>query len=86
MPLRRSATDQGLAFDYKEDSVVISGHLVTRFVDVLRKLCSVLINYESSRGPGTAFLFALTLVGLLCGPEKRKAVSDTMAFPEGTGW
>lgn len=66
--------------------MVISGHLVTRFAIPSRKRHSVLTACKSSRGPGTAFLFALTLVGLLCGPEKRKAVSDTMAFPEGTGW
>ena len=45
-----------------------------------------LITCESSRGPGTAFLFALTLVGFLCGPEKRKAVSGPMVFPEGIDW
>jgi len=55
-------------FEYKEESVVISGHLVT------------------SRGPGTAFPFALTLVELVCGFEKRKAVSGPMVFPEGIDW
>ena len=39
-----------------------------------------------SRGPGTAFPFALTLVELLCGPEKRKDVSGPMVFPEGINW
>ena len=46
----------------------------------------VLISCESSRGPGTSFPFALTLVGLLCGPEKRKAVSGPMVFPSGIDW
>ncbi|KAF9788647.1 DJ-1 [Thelephora terrestris] len=55
-------------FEYKEESVVVSGHLIT------------------SRGPGTAFPFALTLVELLCGSEKRKAVSGPMVFPEGVHW
>ena len=42
--------------------------------------------YVLSRGPGTAFPFALTLVELLCGPEKRKDVSGPMVFPEGINW
>ncbi|KAF9652347.1 DJ-1 [Thelephora ganbajun] len=40
----------------------------------------------TSRGPGTAFLFALTLTEFLCGSEKRKAVSGPMVFPEGIDW
>ena len=32
---------------------------------------------------GTAFLFALTLVERLCGPEKRKEVYGPMVFPDG---
>ena len=36
--------------------------------------------------PGTAFPFALTLVELLCGKEKRKEVSKPMVFPPGTPW
>ncbi|KAF6751191.1 class I glutamine amidotransferase-like protein [Ephemerocybe angulata] len=55
-------------FDYSEDSVVVSGNLVT------------------SRGPGTAFPFALTLVELLCGKEKREEVRAPMVFPSGTPW
>ncbi|KIO33313.1 hypothetical protein M407DRAFT_241113 [Tulasnella calospora MUT 4182] len=37
----------------------------------------------TSRGPGTAFLFALTLVEALVGPEKRKEVYGPMVFPPG---
>jgi len=75
----------GLDFEYKDDSVVISGHLVTRLVRVAcrNRSCSVLTARECSRGPGTSFRFALTLVELLCGPEKRKAVSGPMVFPNG---
>ena len=40
----------------------------------------------SSRGPGTSFPFALKLVELLCGHDKRKAVSGPMVFPEGVDW
>ncbi|KIY46372.1 DJ-1 protein [Fistulina hepatica ATCC 64428] len=38
----------------------------------------------TSRGPGTAFPFALTLVELLCGREKREEVRAPMIFPEST--
>ena len=76
----------GLGFEYKEDSVVVSGHLVTRFVAQTGVHYAVLTACGSSRGPGTAFPFALTLVELLCGPEKRKTVSGPMAFPEGVDW
>ncbi|RPD65739.1 DJ-1 [Lentinus tigrinus ALCF2SS1-7] len=38
----------------------------------------------TSRGPGTTFPFALTLVELLCGKEKRAEVAGPMVFPEGT--
>jgi len=55
-------------FEYKEEPVVVSDHLVT------------------SRGPGTAFAFALMLVELLCGKEKRTEVSKPMVFPTGTPW
>ncbi|KAK7462739.1 hypothetical protein VKT23_007326 [Stygiomarasmius scandens] len=43
-------------------------------------------NLVTSRGPGTAFPFALKLVELLCGPEKRKEVHAPMVFPAGTPW
>lgn len=77
----------GLDFEYKEDSVVVSGHLVTRFVLSYHSvLCSILNADGPSRGPGTSFPFALTLVELLCGPEKRKAVGSPMVFPEGIAW
>lgn len=62
---------------------MISGHLVTRSVSYRNSSCSVLTARGCSRGPGTSFRFALTLVELLCGPEKRKAVSGPMVFPEG---
>ncbi|KAH8101830.1 DJ-1 [Cristinia sonorae] len=38
----------------------------------------------TSRGPGTTFPFALTLVELLCGKEKRTEVGGPMVFPPGT--
>jgi len=38
----------------------------------------------TSRGPGTTFLFALTLVELLCGSAKREEVHGPMVFPDGT--
>ncbi|KZT70473.1 DJ-1 protein [Daedalea quercina L-15889] len=38
----------------------------------------------TSRGPGTAFPFALTLVELLCGKEKRAQVAGPMIFPPET--
>ncbi|KAH6903161.1 class I glutamine amidotransferase-like protein [Coprinopsis sp. MPI-PUGE-AT-0042] len=40
----------------------------------------------TSRGPGTTFPFALTLVELLCGKEKREEVRGPMVFPNGTPW
>jgi len=38
----------------------------------------------TSRGPGTAFPFALTLVELLCGQEKRNEIRGPMMFPPNT--
>ncbi|EPS97435.1 hypothetical protein FOMPIDRAFT_1025044 [Fomitopsis schrenkii] len=38
----------------------------------------------TSRGPGTTFPFALTLVELLCGKQKRAEVSSPMVFPSNT--
>ncbi|EMD34771.1 hypothetical protein CERSUDRAFT_140432 [Gelatoporia subvermispora B] len=38
----------------------------------------------TSRGPGTTFPFALTLVELLCGSAKRAEVAGPMVFPPGT--
>jgi len=38
----------------------------------------------TSRGPGTTFPFALTLVELLCGKQKRAEVAGPMVFPPGT--
>ncbi|CAK5272760.1 unnamed protein product [Mycena citricolor] len=38
----------------------------------------------TSRGPGTTFPFALTLVELLCGHEKRIEVQEPMIFPPNT--
>ena len=35
---------------------------------------------------GTTFPFALTLVELLCGKEKREEVRGPMVFPTGTPW
>lgn len=59
------------AFEYKEDSVVVSngkGTLVT------------------SRGPGTVFPFAFKLVELLCGEAKRDEVREPMMFPPGVDY
>ncbi|KAL5498541.1 hypothetical protein ACEPAH_1895 [Sanghuangporus vaninii] len=39
----------------------------------------------TSRGPGTTFPFALKLVELLLGSEKRNKVQDPMAFPATAG-
>ncbi|KAF8635640.1 hypothetical protein AX15_000275 [Amanita polypyramis BW_CC] len=41
-------------------------------------------NLVTSRGPGTSFPFALTLVERLLGPQKRAEVEKPMVFPEGT--
>ncbi|KAJ6462585.1 DJ-1 [Mycena sanguinolenta] len=38
----------------------------------------------TSRGPGTTFPFALTLVELLCGADKRAEVRAPMVFPPNT--
>jgi protein deglycase len=35
----------------------------------------------TSRGPGTAFEFALELVKQLCGPEEAQAVAGPMVLP-----
>ncbi|PPR03411.1 hypothetical protein CVT24_012706 [Panaeolus cyanescens] len=43
-------------------------------------------NLVTSRGPGTAFAFALTLVELLCGAERREEIRGPMVFPSGTPW
>lgn len=43
-------------------------------------------NLVTSRGPGTSFPFALTLVELLLGPEKRSEVEKPMVFPKNTPW
>ncbi|THH19621.1 hypothetical protein EW146_g1587 [Bondarzewia mesenterica] len=40
-------------------------------------------NLVTSRGPGTAFPFALTLVEHLCGANKRDEVRGPMVFPPG---
>ncbi|KAI0938605.1 hypothetical protein AcV5_000246 [Taiwanofungus camphoratus] len=70
-------------FDYSEEPVVVSGKLVTRCV--LRSppndLAHATAHAHPSRGPGTAFPFALTLVELLCGPHKRADVARPMVFP-----
>lgn len=39
-------------------------------------------NIVTSRGPGTAMDFALTLIELLCGNEKRKAVEKPLQRPD----
>ncbi|KAG9038831.1 hypothetical protein FRB95_014380 [Tulasnella sp. JGI-2019a] len=59
-------------FEYSEESVVKSGNLITSLPPL-----------NLSRGPGTAFLLALTLVEVLCGKEKREEVYGPMVFPQG---
>ncbi|KAF8639133.1 hypothetical protein AX17_001623 [Amanita inopinata Kibby_2008] len=43
-------------------------------------------NLITSRGPGTSFPFALTLVERLLGHQKRLDVQQPMAFPADTPW
>ncbi|KAJ7250729.1 class I glutamine amidotransferase-like protein [Mycena rebaudengoi] len=45
-------------------------------------ISGTLVQYP--RGPGTTFPFALSLVELLCGPEKREEVRGPMVFPPNT--
>lgn len=65
----RSATsypgflDGVIGVDYREQPVVVDGHLVT------------------SRGPGTAMDFALTLIELLAGRARRDAVERALLRP-----
>ena len=49
-------------------------HLTLNFIDW----------FSCSRGPGTAFPFALTLVELLCGRGKREEIRGPMVFPQNT--
>ncbi|KAJ7190808.1 class I glutamine amidotransferase-like protein [Mycena pura] len=80
--LEKIEQNSPLHFDYSEDPVVISSKLVTRH--------SNLNPSRHSRGPvslfiaGTAFPFALTLVEMLCGAEKRAEVRAPMVFPAAT--
>ncbi|CAE6374232.1 unnamed protein product [Rhizoctonia solani] len=39
-------------------------------------------NLITSRGPGTAFLFAFSIIEKIIGPEKRKEVEGPMVFPK----
>ncbi|KAG2041082.1 DJ-1 [Suillus americanus] len=59
-------------FDYKEQNVVVSDAVPGKATLV------------TSRGPGTAFPFAFTLIELLCGKEKRDEVVGPMIFPSST--
>ncbi|KAI0305313.1 DJ-1 [Multifurca ochricompacta] len=59
-------------FDYREDSVVVSGNLITRSK----------LNFPTSLG--TAFPFAFALVEGLCGAQKRSEIVTPMVFPSGT--
>ncbi|KAJ8590587.1 DJ-1 [Rhizopogon salebrosus TDB-379] len=61
-------------FDYKEQSVVVSNAVPGKATLV------------TSRGPGTAFPFAFTLIELLCGKAKRDEVVGPMIFPTGVGY
>ncbi|KAJ7770323.1 class I glutamine amidotransferase-like protein [Mycena olivaceomarginata] len=62
-------------FEYSKEPVVVSNTVLF--------LCSI-YQFYSSRGPGTAFPFALTLVELLCGADKRAEVCAPMVFPPNT--
>jgi hypothetical protein len=68
--------------------VVVSGKLITRFDSVYLFVFgpSDVPLLIISRGPGTTFPFALTLVELLCGKSKREEVRGPMVFPAGTPW
>ncbi|KAL0579011.1 hypothetical protein V5O48_003006 [Marasmius crinis-equi] len=66
--VKSELVEKSIEFNYSEDSVVVSGNLIT------------------TRGPGTTFPFALTLVERLCGKEKRAEVHGPMVFPAGTPW
>ncbi|KAL5476942.1 hypothetical protein ACEPAI_3128 [Sanghuangporus weigelae] len=76
-------------YDYREDAVVVSGRLVTSCVLCIQfasyGFAHVLIAVLKSRGPGTTFPFALKLVELLLGSEKRNKVQDPMVFPATAG-
>ncbi|KAF7343013.1 DJ-1 protein [Mycena venus] len=73
-------------FDYSEDPVVISNGLVTSrgpgYFHFL--LIQMRIMLTTGRIAGTAFPFALTLVELLCGADKRAEVRAPMVFPPNT--
>ncbi|KIJ61452.1 hypothetical protein HYDPIDRAFT_31321 [Hydnomerulius pinastri MD-312] len=61
--------DLTTAYDYKEDSVVVSDNVPGKGILV------------TSRGPGTAFPFAFKLVELLCGKAKSDELRGPMMFP-----
>jgi protein DJ-1 len=69
-------------FEYKEESVVTSGKLITRYEFPAGHHASM--TELSSRGPGTAFPFAFQIVRLLCGEEKVQEVKEPMVFPSNT--
>lgn len=92
-------TCEHVEFKYSEDSVVVSGNLITSRGPGMSSSFYLLIPYAcfgQSSTPirsdfdidflltGTAFPFALTIVELLCGKEKREQVRGPMVFPANT--
>lgn len=73
-------------FEYMEDPVVVSDNLITS-----RGPGEVFVVFESERmhlmkviTAGTTFPFALTLVELLCGGDRREEIRGPMVFPPNT--
>ncbi|KLO16151.1 DJ-1 protein, partial [Schizopora paradoxa] len=61
----------------------VKGELETEF-DYKEDAVVVNSGLITSRGPGTTFPFALKIVELLCGKEKRNEVQGPMVFPPGS--
>lgn len=61
----------------------VKAHLENEF-DYSEEPVVVSDHLITSRGPGTAFPFALTLVELLCGNERRAEIRGPMVFPANT--
>ena len=74
----------GVAFEFSDEYVVVSGRLVTGWVVLSSVFAGKgLTDLSNSRGPGAAFPFALKLVELLCGEENRKETADPLMLPPG---
>ncbi|KAG9185741.1 protein DJ-1 [Alternaria panax] len=74
--------------DFDGDTAVVTGHpsvmeeIVESGWGVSQDRVVVDGNLITSRGPGTAILFALTIVEYLCGKEKRDKVAGPMVLAE----